>query len=148
MRLFAPIFALFILLDASSATARRLPPDAGARDLVPADTGVSRLPPDAGAVAPAADAGVVAADAGVAADTGAYPDTGCPDGVCCLVLPDWDASEYDAGVVDTGRRRRRVTPVDAGTTPPEDGLFGCSATGVGSLLWLVPLVAARRRRRG
>ena len=46
-------------------------------------------------------------DAGVVGDVGEYPDTGCADGLCCVVLPNWDVSFFDAGVVDTGQRRRR-----------------------------------------
>ena len=122
---------LALVLFSSPALALVPPADAGST----ADAGVSdRLP--------------VSDDAGEAAgDTGAYPDSGCPDGVCCIVLPDWDASVFDAGPVDTGARRRRPA-LDAGsTTPPDEGGFGCSAGGAASLLWMVPLAALRRRRR-
>jgi len=81
-----------------------------------------------------------------AVDAGVYPDSGCADGVCCLVLPDWDGGYFDAGIVDTGRRRRVVLISDAGAEVPEDGAFGCSATGAASMLWLLPLLAVRRRK--
>ncbi len=114
----------------------------------PADTGESRPEPPADAgntvAPPLADAGSNTPDADPAVDAGDYPDTGCSDGVCDLVLPDFDAS-FDAGPVDSGRRRRRVVTVDAGDVP-DDGMFGCSASGVSSLLWLLPLLATRRRR--
>jgi hypothetical protein len=120
---------LALVLLSSPALALQPPPDAGTS----ADAGVSE---------PASD------DAGEAVgDTGAYPDSGCADGVCCIVLPDWDASVFDAGPVDTGARRRRP-PLDAGAvTPPDEGGFGCSAGGAASLLWMLPLAALRRRRR-
>ena len=90
-------------------------------------------------------ANVPEADAGTAMDAGAYPDTGCADGLCCVVLPDWDAGMYDAGPVDTGQRRRRPR-ADAGVTPPEpEG--GCSVGGAASWLWLLPVIGLRRRRR-
>jgi len=87
----------------------------------------------------------VSPDNGTAADAGVYPDTGCLDGICCLVLPNWDAGYYDAGIVDTGRRRRVVGVSDAGEEIPDE-LSGCSASGISSLLWLLPLVALRRRK--
>ena len=95
-----------------------------------------------------ADAGPVASadDAGVVEDVGEYPDAGCADGVCCVVLPNWDAALFDAGPVDTGQRRRRPR-ADAGeVAPPDEGGFGCSAGGAASLLWLIPLAAVRRRK--
>ena len=125
---------LALLLVSSPALALVPPPDAGA----PAeDSGLSdRLP------APAGDAGEVVGD------TGAYPDSGCPDGVCCIVLPDWDASVFDAGPVDTGARRRRPRADVGAAPPPDEGGFGCSAGGAASLLWMIPLAAVRRRRNG
>ena len=94
---------------------------------------------DAGPVVPTDDAGVVE-------DVGEYPDAGCADGVCCVVLPNWDVGMFDAGPIDTGQRRRRPA-VDAGQiAPPEEGGFSCSGTGVASLLWLLPIAAARRRK--
>lgn len=80
-----------------------------------------------------------------AIDVGVYPDSGCTDGVCCLVLPNWDGGTFDAGIVDTGRRRRVTLISDAGPEVPEDGMFGCSATAAASMLWLLPLLAVRRR---
>ena len=88
----------------------------------------------------------VSPDNGTAADAGVYPDTGCLDGICCLVLPNWDAGYFDAGIVDTGRRRRVIRTPDAGEDAPGDGLSGCSASGASSLLWLLPLMAIRRRK--
>ncbi len=139
MRLIFRSAALLLCLHATTADARRLPPDAGVADPVPPDAGLTAdlIAADTG--------GATTADAGVVADTGAYPDTGCPDGVCCLVLPDFDAS-FDSGPVDTGRRRRRAVNTDAGAEPPEEGLFGCSASAASSLLWLLPLALTRRRR--
>jgi len=85
-------------------------------------------------------------DAGIVEDVGEYPDAGCPDGVCCVVLPNWDAAMFDAGPIDTGQRRRRPR-IDAGQTPPPaEGGFGCSLGGAASLLWLLPLAASRRRK--
>ena len=139
MRMALKTAAFLLCLHAATAYARPLPPDAGVADPVPPDAGVTAdlIAADTG--------GATTADAGVVADTGAYPDTGCPDGVCCLVLPDFDAS-FDTGPVDTGRRRRRAVNPDAGAEPPDEGLFGCSASGVSSLLWLLPLALTRRRR--
>tara|TARA_R110002126_G_scaffold4922_12_gene25539 strand:+ start:3773 stop:4102 length:330 start_codon:yes stop_codon:yes gene_type:complete len=83
---------------------------------------------------------------GTAADAGVYLDAGCLDGICCLVLPNWDAGYFDVGIADTGRRRRVIKMPDAGEDTPDDGLSGCSASGASSLLWLLPLVAIRRRK--
>ena len=83
---------------------------------------------------------------GQAADAGVYPDTGCSDGICCLILPDWEAGYYDAGIIDTGRRRRVVETFDAGEETPDE-FSGCSISGASSLLWLLPLSAIRRRKR-
>jgi hypothetical protein len=122
---------LALLLVSAPALALVPPPDAGP---TAADSGVSDERPSA------EDAGVEVAD------TGAYPDTGCPDGVCCIVLPDWDAAFFDTGSTDTGARRRRPRSDAGSTTPPDEGGFGCSAGGAASLLWLIPLAALRRRR--
>ena len=81
-----------------------------------------------------------------AVDAGVYPDTGCTDGVCCLVLPNWDGGYFDAGIVDTGRRRRIAPISDGGADVPTDGAFGCSAAGAASMLWLLPLLSVRRRK--
>ena len=95
---------------------------------------------DVGANVPSSD------DAGVVGDVGEYPDTGCADGLCCVVLPNWDAAFFDAGVVDTGQRRRRPR-ADAGQAPPPaEGGVGCAIGGAASVLWLLPLVATRRRK--
>jgi hypothetical protein len=145
MRYFSLLTSLGLVLFASTALALvaagdagdQAPPapsqDAGVADPLPpaADAGTDRLPP---------------ADAGSSIDAGAYPDSGCADGVCCLVLPNWDAGSYDIGALDTGRRRRTAVDSDAGDAPPEDGMFGCSASGAASLFWLLPLLATRRRR--
>ena len=111
----------------------------------PADAGTSVPEPPADTGTTMVDTGATAIDADPSTGDAGYPDTGCPDGVCCLVLPDFDAN-FDTGPVDTGRRRRRVVTVDAGDDVPNDGMFGCSASGASSLLWLLPLLATRRRR--
>jgi len=85
-----------------------------------------------------------AVDGSQVVDIGVYPDSGCLDGICCLVLPDWDAGYYDIGVVDTGRRRRVVSIPDAGSESDDDS-FGCSTSSVLSLMWLLPLAFVRRR---
>ena len=88
----------------------------------------------------------VSPSSGTAADAGVYLDAGCLDGICCLVLPNWDAGYFDVGIADTARRRRVIRMPDAGEDVPGDGLSGCSASGVSSLLWLLPLVVIRRRK--
>ena len=94
---------------------------------------------DAGAIVPTDDAGVVE-------DVGEYPDAGCADGVCCVVLPNWDVGVFDAGPIDTGQRRRRPA-VDAGQpTPPDESGFSCSGGGAASLFWLLSVAAVRRRK--
>jgi hypothetical protein len=143
MRYLPSFTALALVLFASTALALRpLPVDAGDSDRPAPGQDGGLVDP----VPPAADAGsglVAATDAGNSVDAGAHPDSGCPDGICCLVLPNWDAGSYDIGALDTGRRRRRVVHSDPGDVPSD----GCSASGASSLLWLLPLLATRRRRR-
>ena len=38
-----------------------------------------------------------------AIDVGVYPDSGCTDGVCCLVLPNWDGGYFDADKISDVR---------------------------------------------
>jgi hypothetical protein len=143
MQYLIKLTSLIVCISAATAYGLVPPP--------PADAGADRLPGDSGTSVspPAADAGTMpepGSDAAPVADTGVYPDTGCPDGICCLVLPDWEAGSFDAGPVDIGLRRRQRTTPDAGPDAPGGG-FGCSASGVSSLLWLLPLAVTRRRRR-
>jgi len=134
------LLSLPVLLSASVALALvPMPADAGD------DAGSGRpAPPIDASIMPPEPAGDAATPDPY--DGGGYLDSGCADGACELVLPDWDGGDFDAGPLDTGQRRRRTT-TDAGTTePPEEGGFGCSAGGgASSLLWLLPFLARRRR---